>query len=113
MSEYRIVQEYRHSPAKVWRALTDPALVPLWTATGQGARPVGFSTQVGTKFQFVGKPTVGWNGIVDCEMLEVREQSLLRYGWGFRPSSTKSTKTASFVLGAHSRRSLEHEDRTH
>jgi hypothetical protein len=61
MSHYRIVQDYSHSPAKVWRALTDPALVPLWTATGQGARPIGFATQVGTRFQFVGKPTVGWN----------------------------------------------------
>jgi uncharacterized protein YndB with AHSA1/START domain len=81
MSQYRVVQDYPHSPAKVWRALTDPTLVPLWTVTGQGGRPVGFSKQVGTRFQFVGKPTVGWNGVVDCEVLEVREQSLLRYSW--------------------------------
>lgn len=81
MSEYRIVRDYPHSPAKVWRALTEPDLIPLWTVTGQGARPVGFSKQVGTRFQFVGKPTVGWNGVVDCEVLEVREQSLLRYSW--------------------------------
>jgi uncharacterized protein YndB with AHSA1/START domain len=81
MSQYCIVQDYRHSPAKVWRVLTDPALVPLWTATGQGGRPVGFSKEVGTRFQLVGKPTVGWNGVVDCEVLEVREQSLLRYSW--------------------------------
>jgi uncharacterized protein YndB with AHSA1/START domain len=81
MSQYRIVRDYPHSPGKVWRALTDPALVPLWTATGQGGRPVGFSTQVGTHFQLVGKPTIGWNGIVQCVVLEVREQSLLRYSW--------------------------------
>jgi uncharacterized protein YndB with AHSA1/START domain len=23
----------------------------------------------------------GWNGVVDCEVLEVREASLLRYSW--------------------------------
>jgi uncharacterized protein YndB with AHSA1/START domain len=36
---------------------------------------------VGTKFQFVGKPKPGWNGVVDCEVLEVDEPSLLRYSW--------------------------------
>ena len=31
--------------------------------------------------QFVGKPTPGWNGTVDCEVIEVREPTLLRYSW--------------------------------
>src|ERR1039457_2215722 len=60
--------------------------MPLWTSTGYGARPEGFSTTVGTRFQFVAKPTQfvakpapGWRGIVDCEVLEARELSLLRY----------------------------------
>ena len=69
------------SPAKVWRAVTDPELIPLWTATGQGARPVGFAPVAGTRFQFVAKPLPGWRGIVDCEVLEVHEPSLLRYSW--------------------------------
>ena len=69
------------SPAKVWRAVTDPELIPLWTATGQGGRPVGFSPQVGTRFQFVARPRLGWRGIVDCEVLGVQEPSLLRYSW--------------------------------
>ena len=81
MSATRIVHDYPHPPTKVWRAVTDPALVPLWTATGQGARPVGFSPTVGTRFQFVAKPRPGWRGIVDCEVLEAREPSLLRYSW--------------------------------
>jgi uncharacterized protein YndB with AHSA1/START domain len=81
MSDYRIVNDYPHSPAKVWRALTDPALIPLWTALGQGGRPVGFATKVGTRFQLRAKPMPGWSGVVDCEVLEVREQALLRYSW--------------------------------
>ena len=81
MSEIRIVRDYPHPPAKVWRAVTDPALIPLWTATGAGGRAEGFTTTVGTKFQFVAKPKPGWSGVVDCEVLEVNEPSLLRYSW--------------------------------
>jgi uncharacterized protein YndB with AHSA1/START domain len=81
VSAIHIVQDYPHSPAKVWRAVTDPELIPLWTATGAGGRPEGFSPTVGTKFRFVAKPKPGWNGIVDCEVLEVNEPSLLRYSW--------------------------------
>jgi uncharacterized protein YndB with AHSA1/START domain len=81
MSDIHIERDYPHPPAKVWRAVTDPALIPLWTSIGQGGRPEGFSTTVGTKFRFVAKPKLGWNGIVDCEVLEVNEPSLLRYSW--------------------------------
>lgn len=87
MSDIRIVRDYPHPPAKVWRAVTDPALIPLWTATGAGGRPEGFTTTVGTKFRFVAKPKPGWNGVVDCEVLEVDEPSLLRYSWADEGSS--------------------------
>lgn len=81
MSAIRLVKDYPHSPEKVWRAVTDPALIPLWTATGAGGRTEGFTTVVGTKFQLIGKPKPGWNGVVDCEVLEVLEPSLLRWSW--------------------------------
>jgi uncharacterized protein YndB with AHSA1/START domain len=81
MSNIRIVCDYPHPPAMVWRAVTDPALIPRWTATGAGGRPEGFTPVAGTKFQFIAKPKPGWDGIVDCEVLEVREPSLLRYSW--------------------------------
>lgn len=31
MSGFPIANDYPHSPAKVWRASTDPQIVPLWT----------------------------------------------------------------------------------
>jgi uncharacterized protein YndB with AHSA1/START domain len=81
MSAIHIVRDYPHSPSKVWRAVTDPALIPLWTSTGAGGRPEGFALVPGTKFRFIAKPKPGWNGVVDCEVLEVAEPSLLRYSW--------------------------------
>jgi len=81
VSDIRIVRDYPYPVVKVWRAVTDPALIPLWTVTGAGGRPEGFTPTVGTKFRFIAKPKPGWNGIVDCEVLEVNEPSLLRYSW--------------------------------
>jgi uncharacterized protein YndB with AHSA1/START domain len=81
MSGYDLTRKYPVPVEQVWRALTDPDLVAAWTVTGQGARPVNFAPVVGTKFQFVGKPTPGWNGVVDCEVLEVRAPNLLSFTW--------------------------------
>jgi uncharacterized protein YndB with AHSA1/START domain len=76
MSDIRIVRDYPHPPSKVWRALTDPALIVLWAM-----RPEGFSTQVGARFKFVAKPQRGWRGFVECAVLESREPSVFRYSW--------------------------------
>src|SRR5260370_17782136 len=65
----------------VWRALADPDLIPLWTVKGAGGRPEGFAPVPGTRFRFVAKPKPGWNGIVNCEVVEAREPTLLRYTW--------------------------------
>lgn len=81
MSEIHIVRDYPHPPQSVWRAVTDPQLIPLWTATGAGARPEGFVPVVGTAFTFVARPRPGWSGVVACEVLEVRAPELLRFSW--------------------------------
>jgi uncharacterized protein YndB with AHSA1/START domain len=81
MSKIHIVRDYPYPVATVWRALTHPALIPRWTSSGAGARPEGFSTSVGTRFRFVGKSKPGWNGIVNCVVLEVQDSRLLRYSW--------------------------------
>jgi len=88
MSEIHIVRDYPHSPVRVWRAMTDPDLIPYWTKTGKGARVVGFQAVVGNRFQFVAKPMPGWRGIVDCEVLEVRDRQLLHYTWRGAPDET-------------------------
>ncbi len=94
-SDIRIIRNYPYPPEKVWRLLVDPALIPLWTSTGKGGRPVGFAPVVGTRFKYVAKPMPGWNGVVDCEVLEVHEPSLLRYTWlgGEKDDLTTITNT--------------------
>ncbi len=81
MSEFHIIREYPHSVERLWHALTDPELVPLWTSTGRGGTPEGFAPVVGNRFRLVGKPVPGWDGIVDCEVLEVEPPFMLRHTW--------------------------------
>lgn len=76
MTDIRIVRQYPHPPAKLWRALTDPALMAVW-----GMRSEGFSTLVGSRFKFFGTPNPAWRGFIECELLEAREPTLLRYSW--------------------------------
>jgi uncharacterized protein YndB with AHSA1/START domain len=93
MAEIRIVRDYPQPPEKVWRALTDPALIPRWTSTGAGGRPDGFATTVGARFRYVAKPKPGWSGIVECEVLESDEPRLLRYSWA-DPGGGEATEVA-------------------
>jgi len=81
MSHYEVVREYPYPVAEVWTVLTDPRYVAQWTTTGRGGRPEGYAPVVGTRFRFVGKPTIGWAGVVYCEILEVAAPHTLRYTW--------------------------------
>jgi len=81
MAEIHIVRDYPYPVPVVWRALTDPALIPQWTATGAGAHPEGFAPVPGTSFRFVAKPRPGWSGVVNCEVLAAHAPDLLRYTW--------------------------------
>jgi uncharacterized protein YndB with AHSA1/START domain len=64
-----------HPPAKVWRALTEPALLAAWLMEND-IQPV-----VGHEFTLKAQPMPGWDGIVRCKVLEVDEPRRLRYSW--------------------------------
>ncbi|HEY3688331.1 MAG TPA: SRPBCC domain-containing protein [Streptosporangiaceae bacterium] len=81
MSQYTVVREYPYPVEEVWQVLTDPEYVAQWTTTGQGGRPEGFQPAPGTRFRFVGKPTMSWAGIVYCEVKEVDAPHSMRYTW--------------------------------
>jgi uncharacterized protein YndB with AHSA1/START domain len=64
-----------HPPEKIWRALTDSALIERWLMRND------FAPVVGHRFNFRAKPVMGWNGVTDCEVLEVTPPSRLVYRW--------------------------------
>jgi len=68
--------DLRHSPEKVWRALTDPALLAEWLL------PVlDFKLEPGAAFTFKTQPSPGWDGTVNCRTLEVEAHRKLSYTW--------------------------------
>ncbi len=72
-----IVVEYDlpHPPAKVWRILTEPALLAAWLMENDIAPAVGH------KFKFRAKASANWDGIVHCEILIVNPEKKLSYTW--------------------------------
>ena len=68
--------DLRHPPEKVWRALTDPALLAAWLLPVAGFRP-----EAGTDFTFRTDPHPGWDGTVRCRVLEVEAPRRLRCSW--------------------------------
>ena len=68
--------ELSHSPAKVWRALTDPVLLAEWLLP-----VVGLKLEPGAAFTFQSQPYPGWDGVVNCRILEAEEHRKLRYAW--------------------------------
>jgi uncharacterized protein YndB with AHSA1/START domain len=64
-----------YPPERIWRALTESALI------GQWLMPNDFEPVVGRRFTFQAKPMGGWNGVVHCEVLDVEPPRRLRYTW--------------------------------
>ena len=64
-----------HSPAKVWRALTQAELVSVWLMK------TDLKPAVGHRFNFRSEPVNGWNGVTDCEVLEAEPPARLVYSW--------------------------------
>jgi uncharacterized protein YndB with AHSA1/START domain len=71
-----IEREMPHPPEKIWRALTEGQLIEEWLLKND------FKPVVGHRFQFRREPMPNWNGIIECEVLEVEPHSRLSYGWG-------------------------------
>jgi uncharacterized protein YndB with AHSA1/START domain len=64
-----------HPPEKIWRALTQSALIEDWLMKND------FQPVVGRKFNFRADPMPGWNGVTDCQVLMVEPNERLSYSW--------------------------------
>lgn len=70
-----IERELPHPAEKVWRALTEGALIEAWLMKND-FRPI-----VGHRFNFRAPPMPHWNGVVDGEVLAVEPLRRLSYRW--------------------------------
>jgi uncharacterized protein YndB with AHSA1/START domain len=68
--------DLHHPPAKVWRALTDPALLTEWLLPVVDLEPVP-----GAEFTFRTQPHPGWDGTVNCRIVESEPHRKLSYSW--------------------------------
>ena len=65
-----------HPPEKVWRALTDPGLLAEWLLP-----VVDLTLEPGAAFTFRTQPYPGWDGTVQCRLVEIDAPRKLSYTW--------------------------------
>ena len=68
-----VEREVPHPPEKVWRALTQPALIEEWLMKND------FAPKVGHDFNL----RADW-GVVDCQVLTIEPYKTLSYSWAAR-----------------------------
>jgi uncharacterized protein YndB with AHSA1/START domain len=70
-----IERELPFGPEKIWRALTQGALIREWLMDND------FQPVPQHAFTFRAPPMPGWNGVIDCEVLVVEPNKTLSYSW--------------------------------
>lgn len=74
--QIHIKKVYKHSISKVWTALTTKEALGEWLMKTEG-----FALETGKTFQFKDKPQGGWDGIVNCQILEFSQPNFIAYSW--------------------------------
>ena len=95
--------DLHHSPQKVWRALTDPALLAEWLLPA-----VGFRLEPGAAFTFTAPPQPGWDGVVHCRLADIEPRRKLCYTWFVGDMDTVVTFTLTPTPSGGTRLSLVH-----
>ena len=65
-----------HSPEKVWRALTDPVLLAEWLLP-----VIDLKLEPGAAFTLKTQAYPGWDGTVNCRLLEIEPLRKISYTW--------------------------------
>lgn len=78
---------FPHPPEKVWEYLTNPELMTLWLMRND------FQPIIGFDFQFMTKPipSLDFDGIVYCRVLEIVPFKKLSYSWKSGPGKGEIT----------------------
>jgi uncharacterized protein YndB with AHSA1/START domain len=70
--------DLHHLPEKVWRALTDPGLLAVWLLP---VVELERELEPGAAITLKTQPYPGWDGIVNCRVVEIEPQKKLSYTW--------------------------------
>ena len=70
-----IERQMPHPPEKIWRALTQSALIEEWLMRND------FEPVAGRRFTFRADPSPHWNGVTEGEVLAVEPNRRLSYSW--------------------------------
>src|SRR5882672_8213988 len=73
--DIHIEETYPYPPERIWRALTNSDAMADWLM------PNTFDPKIGCRFQFRTKPAPGFDGIVNCEVLELDAPNKLVFSW--------------------------------
>ncbi|ATU92529.1 SRPBCC family protein [Phyllobacterium zundukense] len=67
---------FAHAPETIWKALTTGDLIARWMMA-----PTGFEPVEGKQFTFQTTPAGEWDGVIRCQVLEVKPNERLVYAW--------------------------------
>jgi uncharacterized protein YndB with AHSA1/START domain len=82
MRDIEVVREVAFPREMVWAALTDSRQLGAWLM------PNDFQPKVGHRFTFTSKPAPGFDGVVRCEVLELRAPERVVFSWKGGPLDT-------------------------
>jgi uncharacterized protein YndB with AHSA1/START domain len=82
-----VERDIPHPPQKVWRAVTQGALIEEWLMKND------FEPVVGAKFNLRSPPMPQWDGVIDCEVLALEPPARLAYSWTTMGLATVVTMT--------------------
>ncbi len=85
-------QFLEHPPAKVWRVLTEPALLAQWLL------PCDFRLEVGHRYtmQSQAMPGSGFSGVIQAEVLAFEHERMLQTRW--RDAAPDSPSGADWTI---------------
>lgn len=69
-------QVFPHAPETIWRTLTSGELIGRWLMV-----PTGFEPVEGKCFTFQTTPAGAWDGVIHCEVLEVKPNERFAFAW--------------------------------
>jgi uncharacterized protein YndB with AHSA1/START domain len=67
---------FPHAPETIWKTLTTGELIGRWLMA-----PTGFEPVEGKHFTFQTTPAGAWDGVIHCQVLEVKPNERFVYAW--------------------------------